>query len=655
MFFGEAGLYDGETYLYVDGFDGSWPIIDSPDRSQEMRVAYELGGYEALNPESGWPGLFSPESYAWSCVETSGAPGGPTWHKSSSGNAMELRITEPTIPNAPAQDWSRTYLVVEYMGANDAYSSFLDLPFNKVLGSLLFSRDAAGRKNVNFSGAAEVQVKISGNDRVEIIPREEMGQSIRIALHPIEFAVPDVPVVYADQPPPMPPAEPLAAEVTPTASGLVGDNYDATQAVIEDTSFKTATEMKIAKFIGENDAFKYVSGTNPQAFTLDTKLEPDQFVVRLPGIRLPAPGKLSLVIETTDPFSVHNDNATEIPLQWKENLGYVTPRQILVAHDADDDYPVGVEHHIATPPTLDQLFGLDDTDQDDPDATKASDRTHLAALGGTIRIREIRYRPTDTLKPMQVRDPQLQQLVNAKHSLRVKAYYFPDSGATPERIINDVRIANDIYAQVGVRIQLEPGYPKPLPLPTGVTDSIVRAHEFAPPNMDEQTRRAIVGTPASEGQSLIEACDRTPAELSIIYCQQILDDRREPTYAGYAYPSYACKLPNLSNSALVAGYIEKTDDQSIISTVASGMVMILAHELGHLLTNEGHFGTDYPRRNDNQKALIPMRPLRTYHNLMKQGNPSRMPGIGSNCRLDTLYQEGRIHATARFIKSKRNE
>jgi hypothetical protein len=85
------------------------------------------------------------------------------------------------------------------------------------------------------------------------------------------------------------------------------------------------------------------------------------------------------------------------------------------------------------------------------------------------------------------------------------------------------------------------------------------------------------------------------------------------------------------------------------------MVMILAHELGHLLTNEAHFGVDYPRNNNSKRTLISILGIRKDVNLMQQGGGSRMPGIGQSCRLETFYQEGLIHETVKFIKSKRDE
>ena len=160
---------------------------------------------------------------------------------------------------------------------------------------------------------------------------------------------------------------------------------------------------------------------------------------------------------------------------------------------------------------------------------------------------------------MVARDLNLQSGVAAKHTLHVKVYYFPDSGATPQRIVSDVKMANDIFAQVGVRGLLKSGYPKPVSLPEGQLDSKVPiyAHEQLLPNADAKTRAAIVGTPSVKGRQMIEVCDRSSNELSIIYCSQLLGSDNKATSAGYAYVPSACSVPGLSNSAFVSGYIKE--------------------------------------------------------------------------------------------------
>ncbi|MFN0080609.1 MAG: hypothetical protein ACKVY0_29425 [Prosthecobacter sp.] len=657
-YYGAAGLYGGETYLYVSGFDGSFPIIDSADRSQEMRTAFENGGYDELNPDSGWPYVFVAESsYATSTAYTIGNLDGPSGHKGAGGTAMELRLMPPTITNAPAEDWSRSYLVVEYSGSKEEYAGYWSLPLNKVLGSVNFSRTANGTKSVTFSGTAAGQVKITGNDRVEIIPREEMGQSIRIGLVAIEFAVPEVPVVYADQPPPVPATEPLAEGGGATVGGTV-DLYNATNAVFTEGSFNPVSELKIAKLSNTNPSSVIMRhanqvtalGAEPWVGTLDIKSEPDQFVVRLPQCPT-VPGKFTVLLETkdldpVDPFYIRNDEATEIPLHSYNDgakYGYGTRPQILVAHKADDDYPAGKENYISSP-TSSQLFGSDEVNQTDNHLTTASDRTHLAALGSRIKIKALKYYPLDPLKEIPSRDPQLEIAVKAPHTITVKIYAFADSGvvngtAFGGRIWNDLQVARDVFAQVGVRIKLAAGFPKVVPLPSSMTDSAVRAHEFVANNADKETRKRIVGTPSVEGKKLIEACDRLPSEFSIVYCKQVLDNKGEPQYGGYAYPPSSCTAANLGNTAFVAGFDKNGSPGN------DGMLMVLAHELGHLLTNEGHFGVNYPRRKDKDETLIPLDGWRIYNNLMRAGDGSRRPEIGASCRIDAQYQESKIIET----------
>jgi hypothetical protein len=655
-FYGEADLLGGADYAYVSGFDGSFLITDSADQSADMRAAFETGSYNGATTAVGY--LFgSAGDYVWSDTSYNGDHTGPNWAKDGGGEAMELRITDPTITNAPPMDWCRTYLVMEYGGAPADYATFDELPFKNVLGSLKFSRTADGTKSVTFSGDANGQVKISGNDRVEIIPNEVMGQTSKIELCLIEFAALDVVEHPADQPPPLPATEPMA-EGGQTTAGATGDIYDPTNADFTNAGFIPVTELKIAKLSNVNPGSviklnnnQYTqAGANPFVGTLDLKYEPDQFVVRLPQCKT-FPGKFTLLLETVDlesldPFNLRDDGATEIPLHVYSagsKYGYGTRPQILVANKADDDYPVGKENYLLSP-TSSQLFGRDDVDQTDDALTAASDRTHLAALGSRINIKALKYYPNDPQKATQTRDPQLTTVVKAPHTITIKIYAFADSGvvngtAFNNRIWSDLQVARDVFAQAGVRIKLAAEFPKIVQLPSGQPDSAIRAHEFLANNADIATRKSIVGTPSSRGKTLLNACDRLPSEFTIVYCKQVLDNDGNPNYGGYAYPPSSCTEANLSNTAFVAGFDKSGSPGS------DGMLMVLAHELGHLLTNEGHFGITYPRRKDKDETLILLDGWRIYNNLMRAGDCSRQPEIGAGCRIDAQYQEGKINQT----------
>jgi hypothetical protein len=628
-FYGAAGLYGGETYLEVSGFNGPYPITNSPDRSQEMRAAFENGGYDALNPDSGWPYVFTPEwNYVTSNAWSTGDPNGPLlnpWSQNAGGTAMQLRLMPPTSANAPAEDWSRTYLVVEYSGPEEDYNSYLSLPFKEVLGSLNFSRTANGTKSVTFSGEAAGQVKISNNDRVEIIPREEMGQTIRIALCPIEFLAPEVAEQPADPTPSLPATEPYAAGAGGSAPGIVNP-----EDVVEmsDAQFHPVKELKIAKL---TDAIKPVDKTITQftsssQFFLHSRSDPDLFRVRVSGLPNNPAMRLTVNLQTVGlpaqgQFASINDDATEIPMRYTVENGkgcYSTSRQFLVAYKEDDEY----KNPTSTDPF--RVFGVDEQGQTDPDVSKASDRTHRAALGSKVKVSSINVSgvPGGGAHPLN----NMWLPVNSRKTAKVSVFAFPDSGVVENgevtaKVWSDLQTARDVLAQVGITLEVEQGFPKIVPLPSGVSSDI-EAYQFA-----KDANAAIgqpkvledVGEPSKDGKKLIAACTGSTAKFTLIYCSTLLAGPGKDDFAGYAYPPLGCKDAN-ANHAFVAGRFN------------NNTVLALAHELCHLLTNKGHFGQTYP-------ALLPP-PERVWNNLMRTGKPVHIwPGIGQGCRLEKLQQD----------------
>lgn len=595
LFNGGAGLYGGKTYLYVSGFDGSFPITDSEDRSAEMRAAFEEGDYEGTLV--GWPYLFQGDTYVWTDVYYVGDREGPNWYKSSGGTAMELRITDPTISNAPAVDWSRTYLVVEYSGAVADYSTFNDLPLTTVVGTLTFNRDVQGHKSIDFQGDTS-KVKVSG-DRVEVIPTEEEGYAVKIALLSVDFVAPEAPDDSGNPAAPAHVDTPLAAGDNPPPP--TGSPFSDSNIEFANSQFAKADKLKVAKL---TDCIR-IGGI------LDTKSEPDQFMLRISKCSK-YDGDFSFNLSSIDQNGFgRSDNSTEIPMKFDGVGNYYSPRLLLVAHLEDDAYPAGVN---VSSPTLDQLFGRDDVDQSNPDFTNPSDRTHLAAVDNLIKINSINFKPADTAKPKQTHSTNITQEVTAWRTVLVAIYAFRDSGAVTgnvvdPRVLNDLQRARDLFAQVGVRIQLAPGFPKIAEFPAGLgpnANSIVDAHASN-----------SVGIPSTKGKSLLDACVTDEnVDVCITYCAS-LRDQGDTFYNGYAYP--ASQGGGIySNHAFIA------------STARTESVLVLGHELGHLITNSGHFGTDYPKNKPSQISID--------NNLMKQGTPSGLPGIGSACRLQ-LSQE----------------
>jgi hypothetical protein len=218
---------------------------------------------------------------------------------------------------------------VEYSGPEEDYNSYLSLPFKEVLGSLNFSRTANGTKSVTFSGEAAGQVKISNNDRVEIIPREEMGQTIRIALHPLEVCVPDVPLQtfptntqYSSVP---------FTEMGATNSTTSSPAFDDIPDIIS-RNFKHANEIKVA-------LFKYSLSNDPVP-VINFLKEPDSFIVRIAGHQIASISGSTINIQAFDSSGQPDGDPHVLTLtaytgDTSNAAGLYSPPMILVTDEED--------------------------------------------------------------------------------------------------------------------------------------------------------------------------------------------------------------------------------------------------------------------------------------------------------------------------------
>ena len=204
-------------------------------------------------------------------------------------------------------------------------------------------------------------------------------------------------------------------------------------------------------------------------------------------------------------------------------------------------------------------------------------------------------------------------------------YLHPDPvfhGASNGKTVNTIVMthfqrARDLFAQVGVTLQLAAGFPKTVEPPKDdkgeSLGTVVETH--AP---------GKYGVPSSKGMDLINLCGAKTADIAILYCNELKDNGVNAGY-GYAYPTSG-GAGSYSNWAFVSGAGNGNTD------------LAFGHEVGHLLTNAGHFGHDYPR-SPPENQLENVGDLRILNNLMRSGKPDGKPGIGIGCRLEQIQED----------------
>lgn len=466
-------------------------------------------------------------------------------------------------------------------------------------------------------------------DWLYVTPTTEDNKLLSVQLVELQFVSP---AVVADSTTEMPSSVisgPLAAGGETAENGTGDPTISPDNLVFNDSQFQPVTELKIAK----------LAGAISDAGVLNSAPDPDQFMVRLSGFNRVLSGSLTIELETMDPLGEdafpRDDNATEIPLYGcydkpadlvnRKLLYYATPPMLLVAHPEDDIYKHGKKlNRPPNSPLFDpETFGEDNIAQAVPHPSEPVDRTHLAALGGKIRIRSVNYYETSPVlnQSLPAKTPHpvenVTTSVNSRKTVTVAVYVFSDSGALSgndflPQVWGNFQRARDLFAQAGVTLQLAEGFPKRVEPPKdgngNSRGSNVEAH--APGQF---------GVPAEKGKILINACGSHNADVALVYCNDLTEGGISGPY-GYAYP-VSGGAGNHSNWAFVSG-------KSI-----GNSVVVFGHELGHLLTNAGHFRRDYAQGADD---------ARKHNNLMKQGIGDGSPGIGNGCRLEQ-FQENWIN------------
>ena len=338
--------------------------------------------------------------------------------------------------------------------------------------------------------------------------------------------------------------------------------------------------------------------------------DPDLFFVRLP-IAAPELAPVKVKVSTTRKGGGTLDGADEITLTYNDEKGvFVSKSMLLVSDKVDDNY---AENGVGT--------------NDAPE-----DRTHWAEVGGTLALTNINVDGTD--HSIDVKIP-----IEQKKTLTVHAVVFTDSGITGGEVKSILETqVRERFSQTGVRVEVG-----------NITD-------VAPPSIPGRlanSEMAIYHSPlnsnglSDEGFWMIEAgrgvLTATSSEIYVFFCKRVKQYQMGTPidYYGYAwssmkvgsYPSIYALRPDSANNVRTVNPAHYANNCFINVGRALGRPFTVSHEIGHLLTNAGHFD-DYPPGNSATSA-------KKEQNLMRAGT-SETNTITASKRFQQFQQEA-IH------------
>ena len=355
-------------------------------------------------------------------------------------------------------------------------------------------------------------------------------------------------------------------------------------------NYAPAEELRIAKlYRALDDSHSVQPGDDPDQFVVGIQRLPSAISsvkIELQTINGPAPIRVG--------FPTYNDSPDEIEL-LPAGVGHQTAPLVLMSNlpdDTDNDI-------LPTVVPVPFPSGSDDSN---------NDQTHLTGLGGTVNIKSVSLNGdklnTNISLPVKVKAP-----------ISVKIRYMADSGMTPITIDHDFQTAREIYVQIGIEL-LQDGPPLEVPVPADMGPAGTALIASGPSSY----------FPPPDAQKVLKACsaDSTPTDWMVVYCKNVRSSKNDPL-DGWGYTRFACAPhPKWGGTAIVRGGATK---------------VTLAHELGHLFTNRGHYGTPgtkfgYPDTMPNDPAE---RARLIHHNLMRVGN-AHFQGFDGPCRLHRIQK-----------------
>ena len=299
--------------------------------------------------------------------------------------------------------------------------------------------------------------------------------------------------------------------------------------------------------------------------------DPDRFHVRIAGIG--ENRNVSVKLSTIEnPDSSYNDDETETMLLAQSNGFYESKSQVLVSG--------AVDAGIAT---------LSEITSENPNPYSHHERTHNIQLGGKVRITDLVI--DGTTRPLDVQVP-----VPVKKTVKINVVVMNDAGS-PD-IAAELKSANEIYASTGIRISLNgaPVYrdPPAIVFPDQEVGSVVSDNDVA----DWGRFISHFGT------------TNTIDDIHVFYVKQCKIDHG---VEALQIPGFAImeRTPGTTQGSAGPTAADTGDANNFFISQNHAAFMTLAHELGHVVTNAGHYGNsgiyDYNPNASTLKGL---------HNLM---------------------------------------
>jgi hypothetical protein len=243
------------------------------------------------------------------------------------------------------------------------------------------------------------------------------------------------------------------------------------------------------------------------------------------------------------------------------------------------------------------------------------DPTHRIALGGSLIAKSV----TIDGMVISLAGAPMSVSVPRRITLPVKVKVFDLAGFHPTEITLEIRRIRERYAQVGIYPNI--GEPDTIAYPPDYGDSPTTLGS----EVHTSTRPIIkkYGTPGTKKDFHVFYCDQTFA---------LEEDGVVRLVQGFAITD------NITN-------VDDTNYANNFFVSKSRHPFTAAHELGHVLTDNAHYGTDYPTPKPDQEMIV--------RNLMRDGT-STADTIGASKRLYIEQQLGIDHFLINLSKLKVN-
>lgn len=550
-----------------------WDAGNSSDQSTAIRGAFNtgiFGGTEQLTQQA-FPQIYfgnTELTRTWCSATTGGA-----FTHEGGGDATKFTIVGATISNPPKVPWTRLYLVKKYTGSTQDYGSESDMIFGDEMGIVVFSQDAEGNQSVTYQPTvADPAISNDGNSLI-ITPPQVDNQiiSYRLTPFPLEFVIPDVAInaktIIYDQ-------NRIGDENTWTDQGANPPSYQPSendnQAVLN-RQYKKAEELKIARF--RNSLYK--NGI------VNLTREDDAFVVRITGNEYENKAG-TVTLQAFDENGHPEGDEQTIALRWYANPdpGLYSAPMVLVSDDADRN-------------------GLRCYDENG-NAGNHPELAFKVSGNGSLRLQSFKIGEKKSISVEGYSVPAAKISNNVPITVYVlETAEDPDRTEVFQRVDEHIKTANERWLQVGVR--LNPSIKPVLRIPALKQQMI----EVDPATHDK--RNCVywnVIQPAQRPADEVLLADMTPkskaSDIVIIYADvAVKGESRMKDQNGNLVGDYEHGMIRAAAWCPMTGdnTISKENrlryENRIIVSFKDSQIFTLAHEIGHILTRQKHYGDDY--------------------------------------------------------------